>query len=31
MKEFDTIAAVATSVGESGISIIRVSGNRALK
>ena len=31
MKEFDTIAAVATSLGESGISIIRVSGNRALK
>ena len=30
MKEFDTIAAVATSLGEGGISIIRVSGNRAL-
>lgn len=30
MKEFDTIAAVATSMGESGISIIRVSGSRAL-
>jgi tRNA modification GTPase len=30
MKEFDTIAAVATSVGEGGISIIRVSGERAL-
>lgn len=31
MKEFDTIAAVATSIGEGGISIIRVSGDRALK
>lgn len=31
MKEFDTIAAVATSMGEGGISIIRVSGNRALE
>lgn len=31
MKEFDTIAAVATSLGESGISIIRVSGKNALK
>jgi tRNA modification GTPase len=31
MKEFDTIAAVATSVGEGGISIIRVSGDKALK
>ncbi|MDP4089454.1 MAG: tRNA uridine-5-carboxymethylaminomethyl(34) synthesis GTPase MnmE [Bacillota bacterium] len=30
MKEFDTIAAVATGIGESGISIIRVSGERAL-
>ena len=30
MKEFDTIVAVATSLGESGISIIRVSGNNAL-
>lgn len=30
MKEFDTIAAVATSMGESGISIIRVSGSRSL-
>lgn len=31
MKEFDTIAAIATScLGESGISIIRVSGNNAL-
>lgn len=31
MKEFDTIAAVATSIGDSGISIIRVSGENALK
>jgi tRNA modification GTPase len=31
MKEFDTIAAVATSQGEGGIAIIRVSGNNALK
>ncbi|MDP4177870.1 MAG: tRNA uridine-5-carboxymethylaminomethyl(34) synthesis GTPase MnmE [Bacillota bacterium] len=31
MKEFDTIAAVATSIGDSGISIIRVSGESALK
>lgn len=30
MKEFDTIVAIATSLGESGISIIRVSGNNAL-
>ena len=30
MKEFDTIAAIATSLGESGIAIIRVSGARAL-
>ncbi|ERI90524.1 tRNA modification GTPase TrmE [Clostridiales bacterium oral taxon 876 str. F0540] len=31
MKEFETIAAVATSLGESGIAIIRVSGKDALK
>lgn len=31
MKDFDTIAAIATSQGESGISIIRVSGNDSLK
>jgi tRNA modification GTPase len=31
MKEFDTIAAVATSQGEGGIAIIRVSGNNALR
>ena len=30
MKEFDTIAAVATSLGEAGISIVRVSGVKAL-
>ncbi|MDD7796231.1 tRNA uridine-5-carboxymethylaminomethyl(34) synthesis GTPase MnmE [Clostridium sp. 'White wine YQ'] len=31
MKEFDTIAAVATPVGEGGISIIRVSGQKSLE
>lgn len=31
MKEFDTIAAIATSQGESGISIIRVSGKDSIK
>lgn len=30
MREFDTIAAVSTGFTESGISIIRVSGNKAL-
>lgn len=30
MKEFDTIAAVATAMGEGGISIIRVSGSTAI-
>lgn len=30
MKEFDTIAAVATGIGEGGISIIRLSGDKAL-
>lgn len=30
MKEFDTIAAIATVLGEGGISIIRVSGSKAL-
>ncbi|GKX68443.1 tRNA uridine-5-carboxymethylaminomethyl(34) synthesis GTPase MnmE [Inconstantimicrobium mannanitabidum] len=30
MKEFDTIAAVATALAEGGISIIRVSGDRAV-
>lgn len=31
MKEFDTIAAISTVLGEGGISIIRVSGDKALK
>lgn len=31
MKEFDTIAAVATGIGEGGISIIRLSGDKSLK
>ncbi|WP_416175718.1 tRNA uridine-5-carboxymethylaminomethyl(34) synthesis GTPase MnmE [Clostridium sp.] len=31
MKEFDTIAAIATPPGESGISIIRVSGENSLE
>lgn len=31
MKEFDTIAAISTSPGESGISIVRVSGDKSLK
>lgn len=31
MKEFETIAAVATSLGEGGIAIIRISGKDALK
>lgn len=30
MKEFDTICAVATALGESGIAIIRISGDKAL-
>ncbi len=30
MKEFDTICAIATPIGEGGISIIRISGNDAL-
>ena len=30
MKEFDTIAAIATVLGEGGISIIRVSGDKSL-
>ena len=30
MKEFDTIAAIATSIGEGGISIIRISGDKSL-
>jgi len=31
MKEFDTISAISTAIGEGGISIIRVSGERALQ
>jgi len=31
MKEFDTIAAISTAIGEGGISIIRVSGAKALQ
>ncbi len=30
MKDFDTIAAISTSIGEGGIAIIRVSGDKAL-
>ncbi|MBW9173247.1 tRNA uridine-5-carboxymethylaminomethyl(34) synthesis GTPase MnmE [Clostridium estertheticum] len=30
MKEFDTIAAISTSIGEGGISIIRISGDKAI-
>jgi tRNA modification GTPase len=31
MENFDTIAAIATALGESGISIVRVSGENSLK
>ena len=31
MTEFDTISAIATAIGEGGISIIRVSGSKALE
>lgn len=31
MKDFDTICAIATAIGEGGISIIRISGKDALK
>lgn len=31
MKEFDTIAAIATALGEGGIAIIRVSGDKSLE
>ncbi|ATD56140.1 tRNA uridine-5-carboxymethylaminomethyl(34) synthesis GTPase MnmE [Clostridium chauvoei] len=31
MKEFDTICAIATALGEGGIAIIRVSGDKALE
>ena len=30
MKEFDTICAISTAIGEGGIAIIRVSGDNAL-
>ena len=30
MKEFDTICAISTAIGEGGIAIIRVSGDSAL-
>lgn len=30
MKEFDTISAISTAIGEGGIAIIRVSGDKAL-
>ena len=31
MKKTDTIAAIATALGESGIGIIRISGDKAVK
>lgn len=31
MKEFDTICAIATPIGEGGVSIIRISGEKALE
>ncbi|MCY6372266.1 tRNA uridine-5-carboxymethylaminomethyl(34) synthesis GTPase MnmE [Clostridium ganghwense] len=31
MKEFDTISAIATNLGESGVSIIRISGDKSLQ
>lgn len=31
MKEFDTIAAISTAIGDGGISIIRVSGEKSLE
>ena len=31
MKEFDTIAAISTAMGEGGIAIVRVSGENAKK
>ena len=30
MKEFDTICAIATALGEGGIEIIRISGDKSL-
>ena len=31
MREFDTISAISTAIGEGGIAIIRVSGDKAFK
>ena len=31
MREFDTICAIATPIGEGGIAIIRISGDKALE
>ena len=31
MKEFDTIGAIATAIGEGGIAIIRISGDKSLR
>ena len=31
MRDFDTICAIATPIGEGGIAIIRVSGENALE
>ena len=30
MREFDTICAIATPIGEGGVAIIRISGEKAL-
>jgi tRNA modification GTPase len=30
MKEFDTICAIATPIGEGGVAIIRISGENAI-
>ena len=29
MKDFDTIGAISTSIGEGGLAVIRVSGDKA--
>ena len=29
MKDFDTIGAISTSIGEGGIAIVRISGDKA--
>ena len=31
MKEFDTICAIATAIGEGGIAIIRISGDKCFR